>query len=142
LVERRFAETLAARSELREQLQHVVSYGDSELEERMRRAPSTPFARVPVSVSSDYVYIYTSGTTGLPKPCRVTHGRALVAAAGFGTLMFEFRPGDKLYSVLPLYHSSALMIGAGACMLTRTPMALRESFSAKAFFNDVKRYRA
>ena len=142
LVERRFSDVLGERQDIRQQLEHVVRYGDSELEERMRRASRTPFARVPVSANTDYVYIYTSGTTGLPKPCRVTHGRALVAAAGFGTLMFEFRPGDKLYSVLPLYHSSALMIGAGSCILTRTPMALRESFSAKAFLSDVRRYRA
>jgi len=44
--------------------------------------------------------------------------------------------------VLPLYHSSALLIGAGSCILTRTPMALRESFSASAFFPDVRRYHA
>ncbi len=90
----------------------------------------------------DFVYIYTSGTTGLPKPCRVSHKRAITAAAGFGTLVFCFGPGDKLYCVLPLYHASGLLLGFGSSLLTRTPMAIRKSFSASAFFPDVKRYGA
>ena len=36
----------------------------------------------------------------------------------------------------------ALLIATGACILTRTPMALRESFSARAFWPDVQRYGA
>src|SRR5690606_38061000 len=49
---------------------------------------------------------------------------------------------DKLYVVLPLYHASALLIGVGSCMVTRTPVALRRSFSASAFWDDVRRYDA
>jgi fatty-acyl-CoA synthase len=142
LVERRFADLVRRRDDLREQLTQIIAYGDSELEQLMAKVPSTPFQRVPVSVTADYVYIYTSGTTGLPKPCRVTHARSLIAGAGFGTLMFQLRPGDKVYSVLPLYHSSALLIGVGSCVITRTPIAMRESFSAKAFWPDVQRYGA
>ena len=123
-------------------LDHVLSFRTGDLEERMQSAPDAPYARVPVNAQDDFVYIYTSGTTGLPKPCRVNHARCLIAGAGFGSLMFRFKPGDKLYSVLPLYHSSALMIGAGSCIVTRTPMALREQFSASAFWPDVQRYGA
>jgi fatty-acyl-CoA synthase len=123
-------------------LAHVLSFDPGELEERMRSAPSRCFRRVEVDASDDFVYIFTSGTTGLPKPCRVTHARAVLAGAGFGPLLFEFQPGDKLYSVLPLYHSSALLIGAGSCLMTRTPLALRRTFSATAFWCDVQRYRA
>ncbi len=142
IVERQFAELLVHRADIREQLRHLLTYRDGDLEERLATAPHKPFPRVAVPASSDYVFIYTSGTTGLPKPCRVTHGRALIAGAAFGQLIFEFKPGDKLYCVLPLYHSSAMLIGAGGSMMTRTPMALREHFSAKAFWPDVQRYRA
>ena len=119
----------------------VVSFELGELEDRVAKA-SALRARVRVDASSDFVYIFTSGTTGLPKPCRVTHARAVLAGAAFGPLLFEFQPGDKLYSVLPLYHSSALLIGVGSCVMTRTPLALRRTFSAKAFWSDVQRYRA
>ncbi|NOY90494.1 MAG: AMP-binding protein, partial [Deltaproteobacteria bacterium] len=97
---------------------------------------------MPPAEDADFVYIYTSGTTGLPKPCRVSHERAIMAGAGFGSLMFRFEPGDVLYCVLPLYHSSALLLGLGAAVITRTPMALRSSFSAHAFWPDVVRYGA
>ncbi len=121
---------------------HVLVYDEGDLEERLSKAPRRPFPRVEVDANSDFVYIFTSGTTGLPKPCRVSHARAVLAGAAFGPLLFEFQPGDKLYSVLPLYHSSAMLIGAGSCIVTRTPLALRSSFSASAFWPDVKRYGA
>lgn len=142
IVEEPFLESVRSLERASKTLQHVVGYGEGELESRMAQASASPFPRVPVSVSSDYVYIYTSGTTGLPKPSRVSHARALVAAAGFGHLVHAFRPGDKLYCALPLYHSSALLLGLGSCLLTRTPMAMRESFSASSFWKDVKRHRA
>ena len=142
LVDASLIDAFAAQDELGGKLDHVLVYGRGDLDERMRQAPSTPFPRVPVNVRGDFVYIYTSGTTGLPKPCRVSHGRMLMAGAGFGNLMFRFGKGDKLYCVLPLYHSSALMIGAGSCIMTRTPLALRDGFSASAFWPDVHRYRA
>lgn len=102
--------------------------------------PAAPFP--PARGDGDYVFIYTSGTTGLPKPCRISHARALLAGAAFGNVLFAFEPGDVLYSVLPLYHASALLLGVGSCVLTRTPMALRESFSAREFWPDVTRYGA
>jgi fatty-acyl-CoA synthase len=142
LVQTQHESALRARQDLNEQLLHVLNYGNGELERRLERASKQPFGRVPVEASSDFVYIYTSGTTGLPKPCRVTHARSILAGAAFGPLLFELKPGDKMYCVLPLYHSNALLIGAGSCIMTRTPMALRESFSAKAFWPDVKRYGA
>jgi len=142
IVEAALGHRLEARDDLRDQIDHVLRYGDGELDEQIAKAPSRLFPRVPINAADDFVYIYTSGTTGLPKPCRVSHARCVIAGAGFGTLMFRFRPGDKLYSVLPLYHSSALMIGAGSCFVTGTPLALRDQFSARAFWPDVQRYGA
>jgi fatty-acyl-CoA synthase len=90
----------------------------------------------------DFVYIYTSGTTGLPKPCKVSHGRAVMAGAVFANMLWSFQPGDKVYCVLPLYHSSGMLLGVGASILGGVPVALRESFSARAFWHDVVRYGA
>ncbi len=142
VVETRWQETVAA-------LEHrprTVVYGEGALRIGSAAAlddvSAAPYPTESPDPESDFIYIYTSGTTGLPKPCRISHARALAAGAGFGILVFGFQPGDKLYNVLPLYHASGLMLGVGSCVVTRTPMALRESFSARAFFDDVQRYGA
>ena len=147
IVEAGFSETLKSRPALADALDHILVYGEQapgegSLEQRMQRAPARPVEHADVDATEDFVYIYTSGTTGLPKPCRVSHARALVAGSGFGSVMFRFKPGDKLYSVLPLYHSSALLLGFSSCVMTRTPIALRDSFSASAFWSDARRYQA
>jgi fatty-acyl-CoA synthase len=142
IVDMHSIEAVRARDDLKEQLHTVFTFGPGDFEEKLAAAPTRPFPRVPMKASDDYVYIYTSGTTGLPKPCKVSHGRGLVAGSSFGPLFFGFQPGDKLYNVLPLYHSNALLLGTGGCIMTRTPMALRPTFSAKAFWDDVQRYRA
>lgn len=112
------------------------------LDQRLAQAPQASFAPVRVDADSDFVYIYTSGTTGLPKPCRISHSRALIIGTILGQVLFGFGPGDKLYSPLPLYHSSALLIGLATAIAYRVPTALRESFSASAFLSDVRRYDA
>jgi len=142
ITERPFAAAVQARDDLADLVSLHLTYGDGELDQRLRDAPGRRFERVPMRASDDYVYIYTSGTTGLPKPCRISHGRAVAGGAAFGPLFFGFDSGDKLYNVLPLYHSNALLLGTGACMVTRTPMAMRTTFSAKAFWTDAVRYRA
>ena len=105
-------------------------------------APREPFPPASPPDDADFVYIYTSGTTGLPKPCRISHERALLAGAGFGHAVFAFAPGDLLYAVLPLYHASGLLLGVGACLVTGTPVALRDGFSASRFWPDVRRHGA
>ena len=87
-------------------------------------------------------FIFTSGTTGLPKAARITNQRYVGASAMFGRVMHDLSPGDVLYVVLPLYHSNAQWMGWGSCLLTGATMALRRKFSASAFFDDVRRYRA
>jgi fatty-acyl-CoA synthase len=142
IVESRFIEVFRSRADLKTHVEKVFVFNPGDFEDRLAEAPPRSYPRVPLTASEDYVYIYTSGTTGLPKPCRVTHGRAVVAGASFGPLFFGFKPGDKLYNVLPLYHSNALLLGTGGCVLTRTPMAMRASFSARHFWEDVQNYNA
>lgn len=91
--------------------------------------------------SGDCFYIYTSGTTGLPKSCRVTHGR--VYLAGFGAAKaFGIRRDDVVYNCLPLFHSNALLLAFGACLASGAALAIRDGFSARAFWPDVLRYEA
>ena len=104
--------------------------------------PLAPYPAAPVNSDDDFIYIYTSGTTGLPKPCRISHARAVLAGVGFGPLMFQFEPSDKLYCVLPLYHANGMLLGVSSAMICRVPTVIRPSFSASAFWDDVHRYNA
>lgn len=122
----------------------ILSFGtkDSDVERALERIDDLRFPPVRRTGDDDFVYIYTSGTTGLPKPCRISHTRGLLAGVLFGSVALELRPGDKLYVPLPLYHSSALLIGAGSAIARRVPLAMREQFSASKFLFDVRRYGA
>lgn len=142
VVEAALAERVRARDDLSGALSRVFTFRPGDLDDEAARAPSAAFPREVVPCDSDFVYIYTSGTTGLPKPVRVTHARVVLIGALAGNGLFRFGEGDKLYIVMPLYHSSALWLGFSAAMMTQTPIALRESFSARAFWGDVRRYRA
>jgi len=118
----------------------LLDFGHGELDRLCEQAEELEASRA--DPSGDFVYIFTSGTTGLPKPCRVSHERARSAATIFGSVAFEFRPGDKLYCALPLHHSSALLIGVGAALVAGVPIALRRKFSAREFAADLRRYQA
>jgi fatty-acyl-CoA synthase len=128
--------------ELCRSLDRILVFDDRPYARFLGNAPTVPYPPAPVRAEDDFIYIYTSGTTGLPKPCRISHARAILAGAGFGPLMYEFRPGDKLYCVLPLYHASGFLLGVAAAITSRVPVAIRQSFSASAFWDDVHRYHA
>ncbi|MFW2389215.1 MAG: AMP-binding protein [Polyangiales bacterium] len=128
--------------ELCRSLDRILVFDENPYAGLLANTPATAYPPAPVNADDDFVYIYTSGTTGLPKPCRVSHLRVILGGAAFGPLMYDFRPGDKLYCVLPLYHANGLMLGVGAAMIARIPTAMRRSFSASAFWDDVDRYNA
>ena len=87
-------------------------------------------------------YIYTSGTTGLPKAAVMRNQRVIGAGEIFGRLMHQATADDVIYVTLPLYHTSALCLGWGACLATGASMALRRRFSASRFWDDVVAYGA
>ena len=84
--------------------------------------------------------MYTSGTTGPPKG---------VVATGydFGALSLllqaaGIRPGETMYTPLPLYHGNALVVSAIGSMLADARLALGERFSASRFWDECRRYEA
>lgn len=128
--------------ELCQSLDRILVFDDDPYAGLLAETSTAPYPPAPVQSDDDFIYIYTSGTTGLPKPCRVSHVRAILAGASFGPVMYDFQPGDKLYCVLPLYHANALLLGASSSIVARIPMAMRRSFSVSAFWDDVHRYNA
>jgi fatty-acyl-CoA synthase len=82
------------------------------------------------------LYIYTSGTTGLPKAAVVTHVRAQVYMRSFAGAM-RTTPEDRVFVVLPLYHSTGGLVGVGAAVSNGGCVVLRRKFSASSFWADV-----
>ncbi|KAM9313121.1 long-chain fatty acid transport protein 2 [Gastrophryne carolinensis] len=84
------------------------------------------------------MYIYTSGTTGLPKAAVINHSRILMAMGLFE--ICHVRPRDIIYVTLPLYHSSAMLIGVHGCIAKGATIVLRKKFSASQFWDDCRKY--
>ena len=82
------------------------------------------------------LYIYTSGTTGLPKAARIPHSRARTYMRAFAGAT-RSTPKDRIFNVLPLYHSTGGLVGVGAALLNGARLVIRKRFSASSFWPDV-----
>ena len=87
-------------------------------------------------------FIYTSGTTGAPKAAKVKHHRLFRAGLVWGGIAFRFQADDVLYIPLPLYHGNAMILGTSSAITYGVTIALARKFSASAFWDDYRRYRA
>ncbi|MGB5702846.1 MAG: AMP-binding protein, partial [Polyangiales bacterium] len=68
--------------ELCQSLDRILVFDDNPYSGLLANTPTTPYPAARVKSDEDFIYIYTSGTTGLPKPCRVSHARAVLAGVG------------------------------------------------------------
>jgi fatty-acyl-CoA synthase len=84
-------------------------------------------------------YIYTSGTTGNPKAANISHQRFLYISAAFAG-MSRATSRDRMYVVLPLYHSAGGMCAVGLTFAVGATVVLRRRFSASQFWDDVARF--
>jgi fatty-acyl-CoA synthase len=97
--------------------------------------------RAGVTCKDKAFYIYTSGTTGLPKASNFTHLRMLFMMHGFrGGL--NVKASDRMYNVLPLYHSAGGVCAVGPALLTGGAVILKRRLSVSEFWDDVHRYEA
>ncbi len=87
-------------------------------------------------------YIYTSGTTGLPKAAILTHGRLMKGQGGLGMIAVRMEKDDVMYSTLPFYHSTAIILCWGPALVAGAGFATRKKFSAREFLSDVRKYNA
>ena len=91
-----------------------------------------------VSESDPMAIFYTSGTTGPSKGVLYSHAQAWATAAVPADWC---KPDDIFYMFLPMFHVGLAQM-VGLVLLSGATMAIREKFSASAFWPDVRRYGA
>ncbi|KAF1942149.1 acetyl-CoA synthetase-like protein [Clathrospora elynae] len=80
--------------------------------------------------------IYTSGTTGLPKPAIFAWGKCN-ASARFISSWLSLK-NEVMYTSMPLYHSSASVLGVCAVLRAGATICLSKKFSHKTFWPEVR----
>ncbi|MFD3548547.1 AMP-binding protein [Streptomyces sp. NPDC058655] len=91
--------------------------------------------------ASRMLLYFTSGSTGAPKAAVCTQGR-LAAAGSALARRFSVTPDDVHYVCMPLFHGNAVIADWLPALAGGAPVALRRRFSASAFLDDVRAYRA
>lgn len=103
---------------------------------------SNPVTLPPIKSKDTLEYIYTSGTTGMPKATELKHQKWLQLGYGAGGISLRAIESDIQYCCLPLYHNSGINIAWSTSLMHGITFALRRKFSAGAFWDDIRKYRA
>ena len=125
---------------------HVVPDGDAPgpgwaadiAAESASRDGANPPDTAETTLGETAMFIFTSGTTGLPKAAVLSNRRYLTNAYLAGKAGLRCTERDRLYICLPLYHGTALMVGAGAAFASGASMFIRRRFSATAFLPEIR----
>jgi acyl-CoA synthetase (AMP-forming)/AMP-acid ligase II len=120
-----------------------IPAGFTDLKNLLAAEPvSNPVVKEPVNSKDTLEYIYTSGTTGLPKATELKHQKWLQLGYGAGGYSLRATADDVQYMCLPLYHNSGINIAWPTTVMHGGTMAIRRKFSATAFWDDVRKYKA
>jgi fatty-acyl-CoA synthase len=113
-----------------------------DLDEALERTWAAPLEGNPregMRARDKLFYIYTSGTTGNPKAANISHMRFQVITAGFAAAA-QVTPNDRVYVVLPLYHTAGGALAVGMALQAGACIVLRRRFSASQFWSDCVKY--
>jgi acyl-CoA synthetase (AMP-forming)/AMP-acid ligase II len=105
-----------------------------------------PSSRANTLARHPAILISTSGTTGLPKPA-ITSWVKILIGGGYAGRWMGLRPAthskpDRFYSCMPLYHSSAAVLGFSTCLMNGTTFILGRKFSVSGFWREVRESQA
>ncbi|KAI3402910.2 FAT1 [Candida oxycetoniae] len=87
--------------------------------------------------SSACALIYTSGTTGLPKAGIMSWRKAFMASVFFGFIM-KVSDKSNVLTAMPLYHSTAAMLGVCPTLLAGGCVSVSQKFSATSFWTQAR----
>jgi acyl-CoA synthetase (AMP-forming)/AMP-acid ligase II len=85
--------------------------------------------------------IYTSGTTGLPKAAVMAWGKASIGAK-FVSDWIPLGKNDIMYTAMPLYHSSASVLGVVSILRAGSTICIGKKFSHTTFWPEVRSSQA
>ena len=125
--QRALADELAARASV----PHVLELDDTGRGSLIAAAAAQPdaFKTVPRRSSDLAAILYTSGTTGRSKGAMLSHGNL---AHNAKTLhgYWQFRPGDVLLHMLPIFHVHGLFVACHCALLNGSAMFFETKFDA------------
>jgi long-chain acyl-CoA synthetase len=93
-----------------------------------------------VDLDSEAILIYTSGTTGKPKGCLLTHGN-LIANARQISQWLGFNTGDRLLTIMPLFHMNAVSVTTMSALYAGGSTVVSPKFSASRFWRIISDYQ-
>jgi len=95
-----------------------------------------------IILGDGFCYIFTSGTTGYPKAAPQSHRSMYRAALFNGTVALNVKKEDRTYVTLPFFHSAALKLSWLCTHMNGAALIMKQKFSARTFWDDVRKYKA
>ena len=92
-----------------------------------------------IEKDDDAIIIYTSGTTGKPKGCLLTHGNVIANARQISEWL-SFTPGDRLLTIMPLFHMNAVSVTTMSALYAGGSTVISSRFSVSKFWNIIADY--
>src|SRR4029078_12008025 len=93
-----------------------------------------------ISTEDEAIIIYTSGTTGKPKGCLLSHGNVIANARQISESL-GFGVGDRLLTIMPLFHMNAVSVTTMAALYAGGSSVVSPRFSASRFWQIVSDYQ-
>ncbi|HEU5266835.1 MAG TPA: AMP-binding protein [Jatrophihabitans sp.] len=92
-------------------------------------------------VAGDIAFILFTGAGSTTRALRITNRRWALSALGTASAA-TLRPGDTVYSVTPIHHSSALLMSIGGAIAGGARFAIASADDPDTFWDEVRRYGA
>ena len=89
--------------------------------------------------AGDVAYVLFTGEGTTTKATQITNRRWALSALGTAAAA-ALKPGDTVYSVTPIHHSSALLMSVGGAVASGARFAMSSNPDPETFWTEVRRY--
>jgi putative long chain acyl-CoA synthase len=91
--------------------------------------------------AGDVAFVLFTGDGASTKALHITNRRWALSALGTASAA-ALKPGDTVYSVTPVHHSSALLMSIGGAVAGGARFAMASADDAETFWEEIRRYGA